>query len=83
MNIIDLPDDILLAIFNKYLTLIDLITVYQTCDRFMQIINQYNVWLNLSSTCPLLDFSYPNGENFILTINLNAQKIITFIITIY
>ena len=65
MNIIDLPDDILIYLFDKYLNLNDLLAVYQTCNRFKNIIDYYNVSAKYSRSLPLLDFTYPNGKAYV------------------
>lgn len=62
MNIVDLPDDVLVLLFKNYVNCVDLIAISNTCIRFRQIIDSFNVWSKYLKKYPLLDFSYPNGE---------------------
>lgn len=61
MNIVHLPDDILVNIFTNYLDLADLERAYSTCNRFKLIIDEYDLWQKYLYKTPLIDYSYPFG----------------------
>jgi hypothetical protein len=62
MNILDLPDDILIQIFKKYLNFSDLFSLSSCCTRFLNLLNKYNIWVTYLNKLPLLDYNYPYGK---------------------
>ncbi len=62
MNILELPDEILCLIFDKYLDLKHLFILSSTCNRFYFIIDSYNLWLKYLFKSPCIDFNYPYGK---------------------
>lgn len=62
MNIINLPDDVLINLFDKYFCQSDLRALHDTCSRFKIVIDRYNLWLKYLYKVPLIDFNYPFGK---------------------
>lgn len=62
MNIRDLPDDVLVHLFQSYFNFVDLISLSETCERFAKIIDDYHIWLKYVKKLPLLDLNYPYGK---------------------
>ncbi len=55
MNLLDLPDDILVNLIDKYLNLTDVLNLTYTCIRFQKIINTYNLWSKYTKSLPIID----------------------------
>lgn len=61
MNLLDLPDDILVYLLKRYLNIDDLLRLSMTCKKLGQLIDTYNLWAKFILVYPILDFSYPYG----------------------
>jgi len=62
MNILDLPDEVLVNIFDKYVNRIQLEALHSTCKRFRLLIDHYDhLWLKYLFELPAIDYSYPFG----------------------
>jgi hypothetical protein len=61
MEFNNLPDDVLIHIFNNYLNLNDLFSIFKTCKRFYMICQNYKIFSKFMSVYPIIDFSYPSG----------------------
>ena len=62
MNFLELPDDIFVNLFDKYLDQSAIEALYNTCLHFRQIIDNYNLWLKYLNKIALIDYSYPHGK---------------------
>ncbi len=76
MNILDLPDEILVNIFDKYVNRSQLEALHSTCHRFRLLIDHYeHVWLKYIFEFPVIDFNYPFGFS---QFNHNPKSISNF-----
>ena len=62
MNILELPDDILVHLLSNYLSLNQLMRMSSVCQRFAWIIEHYNLWLKYLFKHALIDCNYPFGR---------------------
>lgn len=64
MNILDLPDEVLVNLFDKYLCRDQLVAIHLTCQRFRIIIDHYDLWCKYLLKVPAIDYNYPFGNLF-------------------
>ena len=63
MSILNLPDEILVNIFDKYLNLDQLEALHSTCIRFSKILDQYDqIYRKFLFKSPIIDYNYPIGK---------------------
>ena len=61
MELIDLPEDVLVYLFKNFLNLNDLFVLSTICKRFYLILQNYKIWQKFKILYPIIDFSYPSG----------------------
>ena len=61
MELIDLPEDVLVYLFKNFLNLNDLFVLSTICKRFYLILQNYKIWQKFKILYPIIDFSYPYG----------------------
>ncbi len=62
MNFINLPDDLLILLFDKYLKATDLISVSKVCRKFYHIVNNFELCDKFLTDYPVIDLNYPYGK---------------------
>lgn len=61
-HILDLPDEILILLFGRYLNIADLTRTLASCKRFYFLIEKYKLFNKFLQKYPLLDYNYPYGK---------------------
>ena len=67
-TILDLPDEILLLLFKRYLNITDLLQISNSCKKFKYLIEEFSLWSKFLNMYPLIDFNYPYGRLFLIRV---------------
>lgn len=73
MILSDLPNEVLILIFSKYISLDELLSISQCCKFFKYLV--FNFIINKIDKYPVLDLNYPFGN---LKIKIKYIKYIKF-----